>query len=142
MDFWFYGQEAFPTQCFRYNGNSHIRLIRLIMLFSRQRVITRQWKNPEEVQQFFLFKAKVVFIFVTISIQICLHYNCFQEIFSEKYFHSSNGCLPVDSVDFRHLGVSFFLFFDSCTGSSSELLLLAPLLYLYSTWSSPADSNK
>ena len=82
----FYGQEAFLTQRFRYNGNSHIRLIRPIMLLSRQQVITRQGKSTKEVQQFFLFNAKMVFIFVTICIQICLLYNCFKEIFSEKYF--------------------------------------------------------
>ena len=79
-------------------GNFHIRLIIPIMLLSWQRVITRQQKNTKEVQQFFLFNAKMVFIFVMICMQICLHYNCFQEIFSKKYFFpSSNGDLPESS---------------------------------------------
>ena len=109
----------------RYNGNSHIRLIRPIMLLSRQQVITRQGKSTKEVQQFFLFNAKMVFIFVTICIQICLNYNCFQEIFGEKYFpqfkwrlHESSVWLSasgvgrvelmslIKSVDFHHFGVS------------------------------------
>ena len=54
----FYGQKAFLTQRFRYNGNSHIRLIRPIMLLSRQRLIIRQRKNTEEVQQFLPFQRK------------------------------------------------------------------------------------
>ena len=157
----FYGQEAFLTQRFRYNGNSHIRLIRPIMLLSRQQVITRQGKSTKEVQQFFLFNAKMVFIFVTICIQICLNYNCFQEIFGEKYFpqfkwrlHESSVWLSasgvgrvelmslIKSVDFHHFCVSFFFFFDYCTGSPSWLSLVAPLLYSYSPLTSPVGSNK
>ena len=81
--FEFYEEEAFPTQLFRYNGNSHIRLIRSIMLLSRQRVITRQQKNTKEVPQFF-FNANMVFVFFTICIKIC-------KISSVKnVFHSSN----------------------------------------------------
>ena len=84
-EFLILSSESGSSQLFRYNGNSHVRLIRPIMLLSRQWVITRQRKNTKKVQQFFIFNSEMVFIFVTICIQICLHYNCFQEIFSEKY---------------------------------------------------------
>ena len=97
MIFWFYGQKAFLLNAldiwkFPYQVDYTNNVL------SWQRVITRQQKNTKEVQQFFLFNAKMVFIFVMICMQICLHYNCFQEIFSKKYFFpSSNGDLPESS---------------------------------------------
>ena len=43
-------------------------------------------KKHQGISTILYFQRKIVLIFVTIWIQICLHYNCFQEVFSEKYF--------------------------------------------------------
>ena len=41
---------------------------------------------------------------------------------------SASGVGRVELIDLHHFGVSFFFFLDGCTGSSSWLSLLAPLL--------------
>ena len=123
--------DFMDKKCFLQNAlDSHIKLIRPTMLLSRQRVITRQKKNAEEVQQFFLstekwspFLSQIEYKFVCTTIVS-------KRSSVKNIFHSSNQDLDessrwlsasgigrvelislIKSLDFRYFGVFFFFSF-------------------------------